>query len=249
MPILNSNFRKTYLTFYGLHFLAGSILGLGLAVGCIFYQESEDKKAAVELAVQYEADKEPKMLEYKNAYTSVQLVNLISTKASAYDVDRSLLSCILKTESNYNLGAISNTEDFGIGQINSVSIAQHKLDKQRLLTDLDYSIDSAAKLLKGLQTRLKDEYARQWPCAYNIGVSGLLRGRKGAACEEYLERINSCLQSGDYLQRPGQLSLQKPYNRYKQITKYTAGHKSLQMLYNAYKANWLSVQAVLPKIP
>lgn len=199
MQILNSNFRKTYLTFYGLHFLAGSILGLGLAAGYIFYKESKNKSVSTIIDENFVAEKEPKMLESKSALNAYKLTNTISKASEAHEVDRSLLSCILKTESNYDLGAVSSTQDFGIGQINSISIAQHKLDKHKLLTDLEYSIDASAKLLKGLQTRLKDEYERQWPCAYNIGVSGLLRGRKGAACEEYLERINSCLKSGDYL--------------------------------------------------
>jgi Transglycosylase SLT domain len=195
MPKLRNLIWKWILSFQGLGSPRSLKVIYGLLFVLIIFKVYQTKSPAEYIDTELVGKKSPEMLLPKNASYALK----IAAAAAEHDLDYSLLSCIFKVESNYRMGVISKTNDYGIGQINEISIKQHKLDKQLLLTDEAYAIDSTAKLLKGLQQRLKSTYERQWPCAYNIGVSGLLRGQKGAACEDYLHKLNSCIINGDYL--------------------------------------------------
>lgn len=184
---------KSY--FFGAALGALSYLTVYLMAPAIFPEGLKLNAPEENREEQLETQKKPKMLLPNES----QLAGLIASAASKHDLESSRLSCIFKIESNYQMGVVSDTQDFGIGQINEVTIEWLKLDKELLLTDSTYAIEATAKLLKQLQLQLKSTYERQWPCAYNIGVSGLLRGRKGAACEAYLTKLNACIISGDYL--------------------------------------------------
>lgn len=188
-------YRNLKSYFFGAALGALSYLTVYLMAPAIFPEGLKLNAPEENIEEQLEAQKKPKMLLPNES----QLAGLIASAASKHDLESSRLSCIFKIESNYRMGVISDTQDFGIGQINEVTIKHYKLDKELLLTDSTYAIEATAKLLKQLKTQLKPDFERQWPCAYNIGVSGLLRGRKGAACEAYLEKLNACIISGDYL--------------------------------------------------
>lgn len=193
MSNLYSNFRKTYSAFLGLGSARNLKIIYSLLFVLIIFRGLQYKSASQDLKPEILGTENPEITRFEN------LTVIMKGVASEHNLDYSLLSCVLKVESNYRMGVISETNDYGIGQVNELSIKQHKLDKHLLLTDMKYAINATAKLLKGLQTRLKSDYERQWPCAYNIGVSGLLRGQKGAACEVYLEKLNNCVLNNDYL--------------------------------------------------
>lgn len=182
------------------YFARAAFLGIAIGFGFSFlvynFKQFSNEKSAYTETVETLGAEKPQITRFEK---SNKLPVLMQEAAGEHDLDYSLLSCLFKVESSYRMGVVSDTQDFGIGQINEVTIKHYKLDKELLLTDSTYAINATAKLLKQLKTQLKSDYERQWPCAYNIGVSGLLRGRKGAACEAYLEKLNSCIQSGDYL--------------------------------------------------
>ena len=140
-------------------------------------------------------DKLTKPIEASEEHNT-SLSTIITNSALKHNLERSTLSCILKIESGYRLNAESTTKDYGIGQINERTIKWLKLDKDKLLNNLEYSVDAAASHLNYLQQLLKPSYNRTWPCAYNVGVAGLIGRNKGYLCELYLSRLNECILSG-----------------------------------------------------
>jgi soluble lytic murein transglycosylase-like protein len=133
-----------------------------------------------------------KMLEYT-------LTIKITKYAHKYNLERRLLSCLLKIESQYKVGAISPTNDFGIGQINMHNIERKNLDLKRLVSDLDYSIDQAAKHLADVQQLFKPFEHATWACRYNIGNRPITTRGLGAACVNYNAKLSACYKAGDYL--------------------------------------------------
>lgn len=79
------------------------------------------------------------------------LSHLIDRVSKKYNLSCEVYTAILMQESRYNLSAKNCTSgvctDFGIGQIHIGSIRRYKLDKRRLLTDLEYSLEAGAKIL------------------------------------------------------------------------------------------------------
>lgn len=69
------------------------------------------------------------------------------------EIDMGYLKATIPETMRASIKAYTNEEitvcaDFGIGQINYRNIAKLGFDKERLLTDLDYSVDIAALMLK-----------------------------------------------------------------------------------------------------
>ncbi len=75
------------------------------------------------------------------------ITELISKASTKHKLERRLLSCLYYVESSYRVNVISNTEDYGIGQINGVTARALKIDTYRLVTDLAYSVDQSAAIL------------------------------------------------------------------------------------------------------
>ena len=135
---------------------------------------------------------------YAETNSVTNISNSISISARKYGLQRSLLSCILKKESNYRNGVISKTKDYGIAQINIKTAKKYKLDLYALTTSATYAIDKAALILSDYERTNRDE-SRTWFCRYNIGYQSLSKPGIGAACERYLSKINGCLKSEVYL--------------------------------------------------
>lgn len=103
-------------------------------------------------------------------------------------------------ESSYRMGAkgikcgISLTTgqkdcvavDFGIGQINYKTIKNYKLDKKRLMIDITYSIDAAAKVLADFK-RFKKSEPDTWYCRYNAGTGNMSKIEK--PCNKYVQLV------------------------------------------------------------
>lgn len=110
--------------------------------------------------------------------------------ARKHRLDADLLMAIYKLESGLKLGAINkHTHDYGIAQVNRHTAAAYKLDKRRLLKDLQYSADAGALILRGF----KDQYAARepatWVCRYNLGSKPIL-GKRAELCFKYLNKVH-----------------------------------------------------------
>lgn len=128
-----------------------------------------------------------------------RIASEITSAARKYNIERSLLSCILKKESEYRNRIISKTSDYGIAQINIKTARKYKFDVYHLTTDTAYSIDKAALILSDYERLNRDDEARTWFCRYNIGYQSLSKPNIGATCERYLAKVNKCLLSEVYL--------------------------------------------------
>jgi soluble lytic murein transglycosylase-like protein len=117
----------------------------------------------------------------------------IDEAAIKHNVDPSLLNCIFHVESTHTLDAVSKTGDYGIGQINIRS--WKKFSPDRLLTDLQYSINASAEVLSFYKQLAAQDEPTTWPCRYNVGGASLTKGTVGARCVHYMSKLNSCLQS------------------------------------------------------
>lgn len=113
-----------------------------------------------------------------------KLAKVIVSKSVKYKIPARTLTAILMQESAYNLSAKNITcgiktsdsdketcivTDFGISQIHYKNIKRFGFNKKRLVTDLDYSVDSGAKVLATYSRYSKTE-PKSWYSRYNCGV-------------------------------------------------------------------------------
>jgi hypothetical protein len=59
--------------------------------------------------------------------------------------------------------------DLGIAQINRTNLPRFKLNKSRLLSDLEYSVDAGALILASYR-RFERREPKTWICRYNTGT-------------------------------------------------------------------------------
>lgn len=72
----------------------------------------------------------------------------IYSTSNKYKLNPLKVSAILRQECRYLLKCINDTsKDYGIGQINHKTIKAFNFDKNRLLVDLDYSVEAAVIVL------------------------------------------------------------------------------------------------------
>lgn len=119
-------------------------------------------------------------LNKKYAY---ELSNKIAKYTRKYKLDAEIFVAILKQESNFKLKArgkrcgltkdmeeVCVLSDFGLGQIYYKTAQGYDFDILLLITDLDYSIESSAIVLKDFKKRFgKDDI---WWTRYNCGSRG-----------------------------------------------------------------------------
>ena len=75
---------------------------------------------------------------------------------------------IWMVESSYKVDAVNHkSKDYGIGQINEKTIKAYKIDKDRLLKDLDYSIYKSVKVFSWFYKRYPAKEAIK---RYNVGT-------------------------------------------------------------------------------
>lgn len=127
------------------------------------------------------------------------LSNSITKYASKYQVEREILSCVLFVESSYRLNVVSETNDYGIAQINERTIKRYGLNKHLLLTNVEYSVKASAMLLAEYRRQFKPNEINQWIARYNIGYQRLTKPNIGAAYVHYNKKVWSCIHEGKYL--------------------------------------------------
>lgn len=88
---------------------------------------------------------------------------------SAYDLSAVHMHCGF-----LGMGADNNKEqcvltDFGIAQIHYKNLSRYNLDRNLLVSDLDYSIDAGAKILADY-TKFQKREPGTWFCRFNQGL-------------------------------------------------------------------------------
>jgi hypothetical protein len=116
---------------------------------------------------------------------------VIVLKSHKHKISAKILTAILMQESRYNLAAINKaTSDFGISQINIKNIRHMKLDKAKLLTSMEYSVEAGAQVLS-TYTRYQKKEPLTWLCRYNAGNRPLIVIKK--PCMNYLAAVQPWL--------------------------------------------------------
>jgi len=105
-----------------------------------------------------------------------------------YKVDCKLVTAIQMQESGYRLNVVAGG-DYGIMQVNEYNIKAYGLSKERLLTDLSYSIENGVMILAYFK-RWK-RWEKKWWCRYNVGTGPLTKVRGG--CNMYINRVERYL--------------------------------------------------------
>lgn len=96
---------------------------------------------------------------------ALQVAKAIQKVAKEMGIKPQRLAAILAQESRYTLNAVNRrSKDYGIAQINHKTIENFGFDKQRLLTDLEYSVKAGAIVLADFKRmygkREKDYWTR-----------------------------------------------------------------------------------------
>lgn len=116
----------------------------------------------------------------------LRLAKAFVASAHKYNLPPNLLAAVAMVESRYYVGAVNKkSNDFGIMQVNQYNIDAMGLSKKRLLTDIEYSIDSGARILAYFAKRYYVQEGRDWVCRYNIGTR-----KKTSALEAICKRYN-----------------------------------------------------------
>lgn len=83
-----------------------------------------------------------------------KIAKVIKKVRNTYKIPEGVLVAILMQESAYRLNAINQkSKDYGISQINQRTIASFGLDRDKLTTNLEYSIEAAGIVLADFKKR------------------------------------------------------------------------------------------------
>ena len=111
------------------------------------------------------------------------LSTIIVSKSTKHKVPSKILTAMLMQESAYDVNA-KNVRcgvslytgkkdcivvDYGIGQINHKTIKSYNFDKSKLLSNVEYSVEAAAKVLSDLKHKYGHSDKYYWT-RYNAGV-------------------------------------------------------------------------------
>ena len=103
-----------------------------------------------------------------------------------------VFKAMLKIESNFNLNKVNKkTKDYGIAQINIRNIKHFKLNKLRLTTDLDYSLDNGAKIASYFFKRYNGTLGYKWVAKYNCGTK--IKCENTKASKKYLVKVYAAM--------------------------------------------------------
>ena len=121
---------------------------------------------------------------------AARLSMVIYKKTLKYGLEPRIFTAMLAQESKYNLGTLGYKSkrarkpiDFGIAQINKNTIKSMHLDKNRLLTDMEYSVEAGTKVLADFKHTYGSE--KTYWTHYNSGKTKY-RNRYLVAVSRYL---------------------------------------------------------------
>ena len=116
-----------------------------------------------------------------------ELARIIRKKSNQYKIDKHLLVAIFAQESMFNQYAINCNKkctDYGIGQIHHTNIKRLSLDPNKLLHDLDYSIETSTKILIYFKKVYKNKEMAWWT-RYNANHPKLRKKYRKLVCRYY----------------------------------------------------------------
>lgn len=91
-----------------------------------------------------------------------ELAEVIKKHSDDYGISPNKLIGILMQESSYRMHVTNKGKDFSIGQINIRNIKYYKLDKNRLMSDVDYSVGATAMMLSDLKVKYGHKEKDYW---------------------------------------------------------------------------------------
>lgn len=120
-----------------------------------------------------------------NSAYAEKLAGIITVKSKKYGISAKVFTAILMQESAYRLDAkhvvcgyrepasldaqkTCVVTDFGIAQIHHLNLDRYGFNRLLLMTDLDYSVESGAKILASYKSFQKME-PKTWYSRYNCG--------------------------------------------------------------------------------
>jgi len=178
--------RKKYFS-KGIHILLLFLFSITVLLlgNDTLYASSEKRKDAI--LAQVDCKKNPIYCQIKlnrpelNDKYAMHISNIIHKKSRKYKIDARVLTAILAQESGYNQKAMNCKKgfdavelekgnvkvvkvcfDFGIGEINYRQILRRKIDLFRIMEDLDYAVDIAAKMMSEFETRHGKNESDYW---------------------------------------------------------------------------------------
>jgi len=116
------------------------------------------------------------------------LAEVIVKHAKLNNVRPRILTAILMQESGFKVNAVSKeNKDFGIGQIYHTTLKSYGFNKQKLLTDIDYSVAAAAIVL-GDMKKMKhkvdgDDYFVRYNCGFKRAITD-------SVCQRYKQLVS-----------------------------------------------------------
>lgn len=128
-----------------------------------------------------------------------EISRLVTKYAKEYKIERDVLSCVLKVESGYRMGLVSETEDYGMSQINAKTARMYGFSLVELLSNVDYSIKASAIVLADFRKQFRRDEIVNWVGRYNIGYQSLTKTGIGEAYQTYNAKVWKCRKGGDYL--------------------------------------------------
>jgi len=140
-----------------------------------------------------------------DTFYAAQLSRIIKKMTEKYNISSRLYTAILMQESKYKLEATrcnnkiyyvlkdikklqKTCTDFGISQINHRTVSSYNFDKNRLITDLDYSIEAGLIVLSDFKKNFRKE--KEWYTRYNCGNKG---DTNRDTCQAYKKLVNKYL--------------------------------------------------------
>lgn len=123
--------------------------------------------------------------------TKLLIIQMIILYSNIYGVNPQTSLAVAKIESNFNPNAISETNDYGVFQLNEKSFPEYT--KEQLL-EPKLNIIIGIKYLAKMQKECNHKFNNQWLVCYNFGVKN---SRKVKYPEKwpYVVKINRALAS------------------------------------------------------
>lgn len=138
-----------------------------------------------------EADLNIMLHKFKASGANIQYEHKIKDavlKASKrYGLDPQTLLGIAIVESSLDQWSVNTkTQDYGLMQVNQHNIRALKLDRNKLLNNIEYNIDSGARILSYFVRRYG---TLEGLCRYNVGTAPVLKPRQLKRCMEYVTKV------------------------------------------------------------
>lgn len=133
-------------------------------------------------------EKQIKKIKYYDIPLDEQLQDYIRKECQEADIDMELVLAVIQVESNFDSNVVSDTNDYGLMQINKVN--HESLQKKLSIYDFLDPYDSVRAGIYMLSKLDWCENDIQRLMCYNMGVSGAKRAwRKGIQETEYTKKV------------------------------------------------------------